>query len=625
MALCEDRMTMRVFFPLSLLMLQFLVSCSHAPALKSPSVADLSPDQIESMNKEALAIASSRLEKMVLSAKGKPAATEYLSSDLFLKANMSLLEGDYATASVLFKFVADLNPEDSFVHKKYAVSLIRVGNLEEAQIVLENLYKKTSEEKVGMILAGVYTGLDNDEAATKLYRQLLVQNPSNEDACIFLGKAFAVRKEVARAFEQLNACATKNPEKGIYDYYLGKISVDQDKVDQAMSYFQKAYTKQPGLTQAVGALGIIYEEKELFSKAIDLYTKYLSTNPNDSQILNRIVQVLFNKEQYDTVIPYAERLSDLEPENLNLKVKLGVLYTDAKKLPEAISVFKDLLSAAPNSDKILYYLGAIHQELKEFQLSIEYFNQIPVSSGLYTDSSVQMANMLSTLAQEEFYSKNGDDLQKQFLKFVNKRIEETADMRIEFSVVKAGYFEGINQYGKAMETMMVVQDEKSFSTQHKYYLANLYEKEKKFEESTSLILGIIEKEPKNAHAWNFLGYSLLVRGDEMEKAYEYIQTALKLSPQDGYIRDSLGWYYFKKGDVKKAQQEFEFALSKVPDDIEILKHLAILHSELKDFRKAKSYLEIALKHVRLNSERQEIISSLEKLEGDRLPASGTQD
>jgi tetratricopeptide (TPR) repeat protein len=263
--------------------------------------------------------------------------------------------------------------------------------------------------------------------------------------------------------------------------------------------------------------------------------------------------------------------------------------------------------------------------MKEFQESIEYFNQIPSSSGLYADSSVQMANMLSSLAQTEFFSNDGDKFQKQFVRLVNKKIEEHKDLRVEFSVLKAGFYEGTNQYKQAMETMLVVQDEKSFSTQHKYYLANLLQKENKFEESTSLILGIIEKEPKNAHAWNFLGYSMLVQGNEMDRAFEYIQTALKISPDDGYIRDSLGWYYFKKGDVKKAKSELDFALSKVPDDVEILKHLAIVHAELKEYKKAKNYLEAALKYVRFNGERQEIMTSIEKLETDRIPASGKMD
>jgi tetratricopeptide (TPR) repeat protein len=615
---------MRVLFPLSLVFLQIVVSCSFLPS-QPVKYADLDPEQMERLNKEALVIASQRLEQMVSQAKNNPQSINYLSSDLFLKANMSLLEGDFATASVLFKYVADLAPKDAFVQKKYAISLIRVGNLEESQVVLEKLYQKDKEEKVGMILAGVYTGLDKEGKARDLYKALLAMNPENEDACIFLGKALAVSKDMSKAFQQLNQCAKNNPKSGIYDYYMGKMSIDQAKIDQAAAHFKKSHEKQPDLTQSVAALGFIYEDREQFELAIKLYQKHLSYDPTDAPILNRMVQVLFAKEMYQEVIPYAEKLSDLEPENLNLKVKLGVLYTDAKKFPEAISVFKDLLAAAPQSDKILYYLGAIHQEMKEFQESIEYFNQIPSSSGLYTDSSVQMANMLSSLAQIEFYNHEGDKFQKKFLGFINKKIEEHKDLKVEFSIVKAGFYEGTSQYKHAMETMVVVQDEKAFSTQHKYYLANLFEKERKYEESTNLILGIIEKEPKNAHAWNFLGYSMLVRGNEMERAFEYIQTALKISPDDGYIRDSLGWYYFKKGEIKKAQAELDFALAKVPDDIEILKHLAIVHAELKDFKKAKSYLEAALKHVRFTTDRQEIMASIEKLDTDRIPASGKVD
>jgi tetratricopeptide (TPR) repeat protein len=616
---------MKASTPILLLcLLQIFVSCSHAPK-PSGDYSDMTAEQVEDLNREALVIASQRLEQMVNQARLNPQVKNYLASDLFLKANMSLMEGDFTTAAVLFKYVADLEPEDDFVQKKYAISLIRTGNLEESKVVLDRLYKKSNEEKVGMILAGVYTGLDQDPEAEKLYQDVLKRNPSNEDACIFLGKGYAVKKELKKAVAQLSSCSKNNKKSGIYDYYIGKLAIDQGKIEEAMASFKKAYNKQPDLTQAVNALGILYEEKEQFDSAIKLYEKHLDKKPMDQSVLNRVVQLLFARERYNTVIPYAERLSDLEPENLNLKVKLGVLYTDAKKYPEAISVFKDLLAVAPSSDKILYYLGAIHQELKEFQSSIEYFNQIPSSSGLYTDSSVQMANMLSTLAQEEFYTDQGEHWQRKFFTHINSKMQEHPTMQVEFSVVKAGFFEATNQYKKAMETLMVVQDEKSFSTQHKYYLANLYEKEKKFEESTALILGIIEKDPKNAHAWNFLGYSMLERGNEIDKAYEYIQNALKLSPDDGYIRDSLGWYYFKKGDFKKALSELQLAHKKVPDDVEILKHLAIVHVEMKDFKKAKDFLQTALKHARYPNDRQSILASIEQLEGDRIPASGTHD
>jgi tetratricopeptide (TPR) repeat protein len=610
------------FSILLLLFGTFFIGCAHQDQTKKTSeFSDFSPEQIEELNREALTIASKRLGELVIQAKTNQSTMNYLAGDLFLKGNMSLLEGDYATASVLFKHLSMLVPQDTFVQKKYAISLIREGDLETALTVIEKLYATSEDEKIGLILAGVYTGLEKEKEARSIYRSLIARNPKNEDACVFLGKSLAVAKKTKEAISQLKHCALKDKMSGMYDYYIGKIYLDIGQVPAAMTSFRIAHRKQPDLGQAISALGLLLEEREKHEEAVKIYESYLSKQKNDIQILTRIVQVLFLKERFSEVIPYAERLSDLEPENLNLKVKLGILYTDAKKYPEAISVFKDLLTAAPLSDKILYYLGAIHQEMNQFDQSIEYFNQIPSTSGLYTDSSVQMANMLSSLAQVEAVKPNDKSVAQKFLKFVNSKIDEFKDMRVEFSVIKAGYFEGVGQYKLAMETMMTLEGEKNFTTQHKYYLANLYEKEKKYAESTAIVMSIIEKEPKNAHAWNFLGYSMLVRGDDLDKAFEYIQTALRLNPDDGYIRDSLGWYYYKKGEINKALSELQVAFKKVPDDIEILKHLAIIHKDMKDFKKARRYFESALKQVRYQVDRLEIIGQIEQLDKDRIPAS----
>ncbi|MES2528982.1 MAG: tetratricopeptide repeat protein [Bdellovibrionota bacterium] len=606
-------------FTLALSLFTLISACSHHT--ENSQGIKLTQEQSDEMNREALSIASERLERMVMEAKKSATATTYLSTDLFLKGNMSLMEGDFVTASVLFKHLTFLVPDDEFVLKKYAVSLIRVGDLETAQGVLEKMYLKRHDEKAGLILAGVYAGLDKEKESREIYHAILKKNPQNEDACVFLSKSYAIGKENAKAFAQLSACAKADPKNGMYDYYAGKIHLDAENMPAAIASFKKSFERQPGHTQAVNALGVIYEETEKFPEAAALYKKHLDVSPNDSVILNRMVHVLFQQEKFDQVITYAEKLADLEPDNLNLKVKLGILYTDAKQYPEALSIFKDLLSVAPASDKILYYLGAIHQELKQFQESIEYFNQIPSSSGLYSDSSLQMANMLSTMAQEEHFAKAGTQWRDSFLKHVNGKLEEIKTLTVELSVIKSGYYEGIGAYKTAMESMMVVQDEKSFGIQHKYYLANLYEKEKRFDDSSALIMTIIDKDPKNAHAWNFLGYSLLVRGEKMDVAYEYIKKAHDLSPDDGYIRDSLGWYYYKTGNVKKALKELDHAHKKVPDDIEILKHLALIHEELKDFSKAKNYLENALKHARYKSDREEILSRIESLAGDRIPAS----
>src|SRR5690606_19983761 len=285
-----------------------------------------------------------------------------------------------------------------------------------------------------------------------------------------------------------------------------------------------------------------------------------------------------------------------------------ILYTDNKEYGSAISVFKGLLNFAPNSDKILYYLGAIYQETKDFDSAIQAFGKIPESSGLYHDSTIQIANMMSALAQEDFYLNRGEYQKREdaFISIIDERFEKLENMQLDLRLIQASYFEAVEKNKEAIASLEDFKKKENFKESHKYYLASLYEKVEDFKSSTELIMEVVEKNPANAHAWNFLGYSLIERGENLELAHDYIQKAIKISPDDGYIRDSLGWYYYKKGHVDKALAELNKAIQVVPDDVSIQKHLAIVYTTLKDFTKAKKYLVKALKLTTDEGEKKEL-------------------
>src|SRR5690606_8462595 len=135
--------------------------------------------------------------------------------------------------------------------------------------------------------------------------------------------------------------------------------------------------------------------------AVALYRKHLEKNPDDKIVLGRIVQLYFTMQKYAEVIPYAERLSDDEPDNLNLKVKLGILYTEGKDYRKAISVFKELLQHTPDNDNILYYVAAIYQQLEMNEQAIDYYSKISDKSDLYEDSSMQIAKLLASESERE--------------------------------------------------------------------------------------------------------------------------------------------------------------------------------------------------------------------------------
>src|SRR5204863_287660 len=70
----------------------------------------------------------------------------------------------------------------------------------------------------------------------------------------------------------------------------------------------------------------------------------------------------------------------------------------------------------------------------------------------------------------------------------------------------------------------------------------------------------IRLDPSNAaQAYNYLGYMWVDRDMNVEEAGDLIKKALELEPDNAAYRDSLGWYYYKKGESDKALKELLLA------------------------------------------------------------------
>ena len=606
----------------------FLISCAQLQqkdSEKKVARKHLTPEQIKELNEKTLQAVSKRLEELSIAAKASgPDKVRFLANDMYLKASAAMMEGDFNTANIIFTHLVKLIPEDKFIKKKYAVSLIRTGELTKSKEFLQEIIGKgkSFDENVALVLAGVYSSLGEVKQSQSLYRKIISKNPKSHDACIFLSKSYGMEKKQTQAIKTLKSCFKKNPKEALYPYYIGKVYVNKGQLKTARKYFKQVVKVDPEFSQATLALGLLNEEEQKYKEAISIYKNHLKKSPNDTMILSRLVQLLFTNEKFEEVIPYAERLADYDPDNLNLKVKLGILYADLKEFRKAIGVFKDLLKVAPGNDKLLYYIGAIYQETKSYEEAITYFGQINPESGLYHDSSLQVANMLNTLAQVEFFEEGKDKaVQKKFVSYVDSKLKELPKLKVDFSVIKAVYFENINKNEKAIGILETVKDDAEFSSNHLYHLASLYEKTGNHDQSIDIMLSIVKLDPKDAHAWNFIGYSLIERGEEMDKAYEYINKAIELQPEDGYIRDSLGWYYYKIGKVEKSLAELKKAVKVVPDDMSIQKHLAIVYTSLKNFNKAKLHLKKAIALTKIEAEKKELGEFLKSLESNRVPAS----
>lgn len=125
---------------------------------------------------------------------------------------------------------------------------------------------------------------------------------------------------------------------------------------------------------------------------------------------------------------------------------------------------------------------------------------------------------------------------------------------------------------------------------------------------------LLQREPRSVEALNFLGFVASDHGFEAPRALKRLQAAATLNPGSGAIIDSLGWAYFRAGDLTRSVAFLEEAGRLEPADPEILEHLGDLYASKQDRAHALESYRKALTLAppeRLTRELQERVRTLE--------------
>lgn len=121
----------------------------------------------------------------------------------------------------------------------------------------------------------------------------------------------------------------------------------------------------------------------------------------------------------------------------------------------------------------------------------------------------------------------------------------------------------------------------------------------------------LELSPSEPFVLNYLGYSLVERGEHLEEALIMIETAAAQEPDNGFITDSLGWVYFIRERYGDAVKPLERAVALEPVDPVINDHLGDAYWMVGRQREAEFQWNRALS---FNPEPEDRVRILRKLE-----------
>jgi Flp pilus assembly protein TadD len=121
-----------------------------------------------------------------------------------------------------------------------------------------------------------------------------------------------------------------------------------------------------------------------------------------------------------------------------------------------------------------------------------------------------------------------------------------------------------------------------------------YERTKRWPQAEADLLKALELEPEQPFVLNYLGYSWVDQGLNLDRAQGMLHRAVELRPEDGFIVDSLGWAYFRLGENDKAVTYLERAVELEPGDPVINDHLGDAYWRAGRTREARFQWQRAL-------------------------------
>lgn len=121
----------------------------------------------------------------------------------------------------------------------------------------------------------------------------------------------------------------------------------------------------------------------------------------------------------------------------------------------------------------------------------------------------------------------------------------------------------------------------------------------------------LELSPDQPSVLNYLGYSLVERRENFDEALDMIKRAVGARPYDGYIRDSLGWVYYRLARYEDAVDEMERAVELLPLEPVLNDHLGDTFWAVGRLREARFQWRRALSFITDDTD-------LDELDPDRI-------
>ncbi len=507
-----------------------------------------------------------------------------------------------------------------------------------------------------LMLGRLYKIAQNSVESEKAYKKVLEQDPNNEDALTGLAMVYSDIGDTKNAMEVLKKVAERKPDLRT----LTALAASYEQLKEyalAAQTLERALELQPGNSELERSLAQNLMFSQQYAAALKIYQALAKEDPRDFMPQLRISQIY--RQQHD--LPKAREASDkakaLEPNNLEIRYNEVNLLEAEGKNAEAVNLMKQILDSTArksysqaereNRVALLEKLGLMYRINEQYDQAAETFRQIgEVDPDLTARAEAQV---IDTYRMGKDFAKAQEASDAAAKKFPDDRVLKTvranllADMgrNKEAADQMKALLDGKNDRDTWLSLAQIYEKSKDFTEMASaldqagklsnskdeqeavfFMRGAMYEKQKKFDSAEAQFRKVIDLNPQNASALNYLGYMFADRNVRLQEAQDLISKALDQEPNNGAFLDSLGWVYFRQGKLSEAERALVRALERVSKDPTVHDHLGDVYFHQGKIKDAISQWEFSLKEWRNTAagdqEPNEMAKVQKKLEGARV-------
>jgi tetratricopeptide (TPR) repeat protein len=509
-----------------------------------------------------------------------------------------------------------------------------------------------------LMLARLHKAADNSVDAEKAYQKVLAIEPDNEDALTGLALVYSDLGDNKKAAELLKTLADKNPSARSLTALAAAYEQMRDYKAAADVLSKLLETDPPNAREVQRNIAQDLLLSLDYAGALAIYNDMVADDPTDSQSFLRISQIYRQQKDFAKAREANEKAKALEPTSIEIRYNEVNILEAEDRPQEAAQQLKDLLASTSkrtynqaertNRVALLNHLAALYRSLDQIAPAVDVYRQMAeVDPMLATQSEVEV---IETYRVGKDFSKAQQEADAAVKKFPDDRtirvvrasmlaeMGKVDDAAADLKKLLAGGKEDRDTYialaqiydkgkrwddmGKALDAAEKLSDTTEDKTTIWFTRGAMLERMKKLPAAEMEFRRVLDADPENAGAMNYIGYMLADANLRLEESLKLITQALDREPGNGAYLDSLGWVQYRLGRLDDAEMNLRRALEKTPRDPTVHDHMADVLMKQSKIKEAVAQWEISLKEWDASSpaemEPAEIAQVKKKLEAAKV-------